>query len=78
MNLAAIKARERRMSALWFGIHREIRAWEGECLPLFAMERYEYLQHLHDVAAAVDRARLVLAGALLRIEPPQPPPEEAK
>ena len=40
MNLAAIKARERRLSTLWFGIHGEIRAWEGECLPLFATVRY--------------------------------------
>ena len=43
-------------------------------MPLYGHERMEYLDRVHELQAAVALARGVLARAMLRIEPAQPPP----
>lgn len=76
ITVAGLRAREKRLNDLWFGIEREIQSWAKECMPLQGQERQEYLDRLNELAYAVGKARAVLARALLRIEPPQPSAEK--
>lgn len=68
MRLEQIRARERRLNALWFRLGAELAVWRGDLFPLEWKERQEYVRAISEVRQAVDQARRVLARVLLRLE----------
>jgi hypothetical protein len=68
LELADIKARVERLERLALGLGEEAVLRRGAADVLLYRERRQYLAALHDALAGVEKARVVLAGAVRRME----------
>jgi hypothetical protein len=67
LGLAEIKARITRLEKLARGFALEVQRWKGAD-PLLYRERKAYLGAVQDALAGVEAARVVLVGAVRRLE----------
>lgn len=63
-----IVARVRRLEELALGLAREIATWRKAEDPLLYLERKAYLSSLGDVLEGIEKARVVLAKARIRMD----------
>jgi hypothetical protein len=68
MNAADLRARVRRLNKLVIGLGRECSSVQARNDPLHMTERRDYMDALDGAARLLEIARLVLAGALWRME----------
>ena len=68
IGLPEILARVRRLDELARGLSRELELWRTSGDPLLYLERRAYLNAVHNALAALEEARIVLAGAAQRTE----------
>jgi hypothetical protein len=68
MGLADLKARIERLDKLARGFALEVGRWKGDDGLLLFRERKAYLGAVQDALAGVEAARVVLVGAVRRIE----------
>jgi hypothetical protein len=63
-----LRARVRRLEELSLGLSREIELWRKTMHPLQFVEREAYVGALGNAVSAAEEARVILAGAMHRIE----------
>ena len=67
-SVADLQARIERLEKLARGLAKEVGLWRGCNAPLLYRERKAYLGAVQDALAGVEKARVVLAGLVRRIE----------
>jgi hypothetical protein len=72
-----VSARLRRLEELARGLAKEVSIWREGNDPLLYLERKAYINAIQDALAGVESARVALAKALQRIQPPTKGAESA-
>lgn len=68
MTLNDLRGRSRRLEALGLGLAKEVTIVRPGNDPMLRAERQEYLAQIQDALAGVEKARVVLAKAIHRLE----------